>query len=52
MCVCVPHVCLMPVEARRGLGPWELELEMIVRHMWALGLKPGSSARVASALNH
>lgn len=48
MYVCVPHVCLMPVEVRRVLGPLELELQ---RHMWAPVLKPGSSARVASALN-
>lgn len=40
--VCAPYMCLVPGEVRGGtsaLDPLELELHMVVSHMWVLGSK-------------
>ncbi|CAO2608997.1 Butyrophilin-like protein 2, partial [Lemmus lemmus] len=52
VCVCALYVCSVPMEARRGSDILELELEVIVRPLWVLGIKPRSSRRTISALKH
>lgn len=32
VCVCLCHMCLMPMEARRVSDPLGLELDMVVSH--------------------
>jgi hypothetical protein len=44
------HVCVQGGQ-RRASEFLELKLQMVVNHHWALGIKPRSSGRVASALN-
>ena len=47
------YMLAVPVEARRGHQiPLELELTYGCVAMWLLGIKPRSSGRAASALNH
>lgn len=46
MCVRVPHVCLLPMEARRESDTLKLKLPCVC---WEWN--PGSVPRVASALN-
>lgn len=48
-CVYV-HVCLIPAEVRRRYG--SPGTEVIDSWTWMLGIKPGSSARAKSTLNH
>jgi hypothetical protein len=40
-CICVPHVCLVPEEARRKC---EIPLKIVVTdgviHLWMLGMEP------------
>lgn len=44
MCVCVPHLCLVPVEYRRGLQ---------ILWNWSYSCLMGSNlSRASSALNH
>lgn len=41
LCVRVPHACVVPSEADRGLGPVELESQMAVSYiLWPLEPKP------------
>lgn len=56
--VCVLHVCLVQgvgcgeIGAKRGhWGPWKWSSQTLVSCLVTLGIKPGSSARTASALN-
>lgn len=37
MCICVPHVCLVPVSQKRTLDLLELELKMTVNHHMGAG---------------
>ena len=48
--VAVPRVSLMPTE-KRALDPPGNGVHVVMSTMWVLGLTPGSSARVASALS-
>lgn len=49
---CVACACLVPREAREGVKPIQLELQMIESyHMWA-GIKPMPSAKAARTCNH
>lgn len=52
MCVCEPHVCLMPClwSQKRVLDLLELYIQMVDSCRGVLGIKSGSSAWVASAL--
>lgn len=50
MCLCAPHVCLVPKEVRRGLQILSTGV-MHVCEYWVLGLEPRSSARAVGALN-
>ena len=38
-----PHVCLVLRSQKRALDPLELELWVVVRHIWVLGIRPCSS---------
>lgn len=52
ICVSVPFVCLVPVEARRGCcTPWNWSYRCLWATLWVLELKLGSS-KTSSALNH
>lgn len=50
--VYAPCTYLVPVEARRGLHPLDLELQIIVSHHVVLRTEPMSSVRATGALNH
>lgn len=51
--VCVPCVCLMLAEARRGNWiPWYWSYRWLWATMCVLGIKPGLSGREVSAPNH
>lgn len=52
MNVYAPCMLGAQVVQKRASNPPELELQMVVNHMWVLGIKPGSSTRGTSALNH
>lgn len=41
-CKCVCHTCTVPIEAIELL---ELQLRMVVNHLWVLAIKHRSSAR-------
>ena len=45
----VLHVSVVPIKTRRG---HQIALNSNCRQLWMLGIKPRSSARAASALNH
>lgn len=49
--VCVPHVCLVPVEATGPLDPLGLELGWLGPAMWVLEIELKSSGRTARTLN-
>jgi hypothetical protein len=55
MYVCVPYACPGSFEAKRGpritVLTLSLVLQMVVRAIWVLGLKPRSSARATCAHN-
>lgn len=40
----IPHMCLVPMEARKGAGSPGTEVQMVITTMWLLGSKPRSSA--------
>ena len=47
------HACAVPSEAREGIRfPWVWSYRELWAAMWVLRIKPGSSGRAASALNH
>lgn len=51
---CLPaymHVCLVPVEVRRGSAPPELSHKELWVTMWVPGLQPGLSPRAMSTLS-
>lgn len=53
MFVCLSGVCVVPVEARRGLGiPWSWSWGIVNYLIWVLRTKLQSSRRAASCLNH
>lgn len=54
VCMCITCVlCPWRPEEGRGGYPLKLEFQMVVSHLrWVPGVKPGSSARTVSALNH
>lgn len=47
----IDHKCPMPTEVRRG-GWVSRNWRSLRAAMWVLGIKPGSSRRVASTFNH
>lgn len=51
-CVSMHHGHTVPMEARRDGIILELELELTVSCMWVLEIKPRTSGRAVSALNH
>lgn len=51
MYVCVPGVCFVALEARRGPGTG-VTVQMVVSYHVMLGIKPGSLGRASRALNH
>lgn len=52
MYVCVLHVDSTHKGQKRASDPLGLELQMLVSYRVLLGLRPRSSAKPASALNH
>lgn len=51
-CKSVYQVSAMPTEIRREWQiPWDWSHKQLDT-MWVIGIKPGSSRRVASVLNH
>lgn len=46
---CAPHMCLVPAEARRGIGSPGAAVTVVVPAM--LGMKPGASGKAPSALS-
>ena len=46
---CMYYICIMSFKARRE---WNLSYKISQGAMGVLGTKPGSSGKVASALNH
>lgn len=53
MYVCVPHVCLVPMEVRRGpQTPWVCSHRLLWATQWVLRPEPGSSARATSVLKY
>ena len=51
VCVCVQHVCLVPVEARRHESLWKWSPEWLGAAMWVLGTKPPQSSRVGALIS-
>jgi hypothetical protein len=51
VCMCTTLSSVLQVK-KRASCPLDLELQMVISHHWVLGIKPGSSARTANALNH
>jgi hypothetical protein len=48
----VHHVHIWwPWKQKGTSDPLELELKIVISHMWVLGIEPGSSGRKASVLN-
>lgn len=53
MSVYVPHVCLVPREARKEfLIPWSYSYRWLWAIWWVPGVETGSSGKTGSALNH
>lgn len=52
VCISVYHLCALFMEARRGHRVfWNWSYRPLLDAMWVLGVEPGSSGGVASALN-
>lgn len=46
---CIPGAYRRP---EKGVGFLELELRMVLSHMWVMGTEPGPSSEATSALDH
>lgn len=51
MYLCIKYVFGAHGGQKRVLDPLKLELQMILSHLWVLGIEPGSCGRAASDLH-
>lgn len=53
VCMFMDYMRALPTKARRSCGiPWNWSNQQFVCTMWVMGIEPGSSIRLASALNY
>jgi hypothetical protein len=50
--VCAPYVCLASTEKQKASHLLKLELQIVVAHLWDLGIEPVSSSRTSSPSKH